>query len=274
MPEEGGKSMYIIHLEFEQCDHSDNDVKKKQRWKHKLTDRSFWVYRTPNGTTWETGIWNKELLSISQGRKSAKHNIKAIERATRILDIRGHKPTMKKRDVGPTKDCGFYPFEENLPHHIREAYVVISTGSTISFFTNPYVIDWLKHLNPAHCPIYRLKFLCLLRVIHFVLNCEIGLMLKERFLKYHCSFVASTSYFYCDNVRKASFGACIANFMAKQYRFKTDISLFMSDATLQSLSEKWEHSLKSKVFKINVVNPCLTLFYLMRITLVIFLDHG
>ena len=60
----------------------------------------------------------------------AKNNVKAIEQATRILDIRGYKPTKKKGYIGPTKGRGFHPFEEDLPHHIREAYVVILTGST------------------------------------------------------------------------------------------------------------------------------------------------
>ena len=106
MHEEGGKLMDNIHIEFKQYDHSDNNVKMKQRWKIKLNDRSFWIYRIPKGTTCETGVWNKELFAISQGKKSAKYNIKAIERATHILDVRGYKPTIKKGDVGQTKDCG------------------------------------------------------------------------------------------------------------------------------------------------------------------------
>ena len=62
-----------------------------------------------------------------------------------------------------------YLFEEDLPHHIREALVIISTGTTMSFFANPYVTDWLRGLDPAHRPIYRQKFLRLLRVILFIL---------------------------------------------------------------------------------------------------------
>ena len=82
-------------------------------------------------------------------------------------------------------------------------------------------------------------------------------MLRECFFKYHCSFVTSTLDFYWDNIRKVSFGACIANFMAKQCHLKTGINLFMSDATLQSLSKKLDHILKSKAFKIKCCQSLL-----------------
>ena len=76
-------------------------------------------------------------------------------------------------------------------------------------------------------------------------------MLMECYLRYGDSFVASTSDFWWDRVRKASFGACIGNFMAHQYRMKSGIDLFMSDATLNSLSSDddprgWERHLRSK----------------------------
>ena len=48
--------MNINHLEFELVDHDENDDKKKQRWRHKSTDRSFWVYRTIKGTGLETVV--------------------------------------------------------------------------------------------------------------------------------------------------------------------------------------------------------------------------
>ena len=38
----GGKSLAIIALEFEEVAHAENDQSKKQRWKHKLTGREFW----------------------------------------------------------------------------------------------------------------------------------------------------------------------------------------------------------------------------------------
>ena len=113
-----------------------------------------------------------------------------------------------------------------------------STGTPVSFFTNPYVIDWLRGLNPAHRPIYRLKFLRILRVIQFILNKEISLILMELYLLYGESFVASTSDFWWDRVRNQSFGACILNFMAKRYTLLNGMSLFMSDTTLASFSSE------------------------------------
>ena len=38
---DGGKSMDVVHLDFELVDRDENDDKKKQRWRHKLTDRLF-----------------------------------------------------------------------------------------------------------------------------------------------------------------------------------------------------------------------------------------
>eukprot|EP00956_Cyclotella_meneghiniana_P030727 scaffold78248_cov106-Cyclotella_meneghiniana.AAC.1 len=244
---DGGKSFSLINLEFEPCDHADNDENKKQRWRHKSTGRTFWVNRNANGTAWETGCWNRELLVIASGKLEATGRFDAQVRAQRLLKVRGYKPREKTVLKGMGK---FFPFEEDLPHHINEALVVISTGSPISFFANPFVIEWLQKIEPRHRPLYRVKFLRLLRVIQFVLNLEISLMLKEAYLRYGGQIVASTSDFWWDNVRKASFGACIGNFMAKQYRLRNGIDTFMSDVTLSSLSNSsnprgWETVLRS-----------------------------
>ncbi len=88
----------------------------------------------------------------------------AVVHARYILQLRSNIGS-----GSPSKGKGFYSFEEDLPHHIREALVIISTGTTMSFFANPYVTDWLRRLDPAHRPIYRQKFLRLLRVILFIL---------------------------------------------------------------------------------------------------------
>lgn len=141
----------------------------------------------------------------------------SLARAKFVLELRSGTNTTSNE---PTKGKGFYPFEEDLPHHISEALVIVSTGCAMSFFGNAYVRDWLRNLNPAHRPIYRQKFLRILRVIQYVLNKEISLMLKELYLLYTESFVASTSDFWWHPVMKQSFGACIANFMANRYSFK------------------------------------------------------
>ena len=61
----GGKSLAIIALEFEEVAHEENDQSKKQRWKHKMSGREFWRYRSNNGKTWDTGVWNKQLGYIA-----------------------------------------------------------------------------------------------------------------------------------------------------------------------------------------------------------------
>lgn len=89
------------------------------------------------------------------------------------------------------KGMGFFTFEEDLPHHIREAFVIISTGSAISFFDNPYVRDWLRSLNPAHRPLYRQKFLRIIRVIQFILVRRLTIFI------YSCLIIIDTSHFDC-----------------------------------------------------------------------------
>ena len=88
------------------------------------------------------------------------------------------------------------------------------------------------------------------------MNAEIGLLLKECWLRFGDSIVASTSDFWWDKTRKASFGACIGTFMAKQYRLKNGIDLFISNATLATLSSVeeprgWERILRSKASKLD-----------------------
>ena len=56
-------------------------------------------------------------------------------------------------------------------------------------------------------------------------------MNNEAYLCYRESFVASSSDFWWDNVRKKPFGASIATFMCQRYKFKNGMELFMSDAT-------------------------------------------
>ena len=131
---------------------------------------------------------------IAAGKMQAAGNDVAIARAKYLLNIRSDADndwddpmsTSASAIVSPhkKKKKGYYSFEDDLEHHIREAFLVLSTGTPVSFFTNPYVTDWLKDLEPAHRPIYRLKFLRLLRVIQFVLNKEISLIMMELFLKY------------------------------------------------------------------------------------------
>ena len=73
-------------------------------------------------------------------------------------------------------------------------------------------------------------------------------MLKEIYLLYSESFIASTSDFWWHPVMKKSFGVYIANFMANKYRLKNGLSLFMSDTTISSMpKDEVRQMLRSKV---------------------------
>ena len=61
----------------------------------------------------DSGVSNKQLRIIVGGKGSAASNIISITRAKFTLSHR------TGTDISsPTKGKGFYPFEEDLPHHI------------------------------------------------------------------------------------------------------------------------------------------------------------
>ena len=68
---------------------------------------------------------------------------------------------------------GFFPFEEDLNHHIREALVTTSTGSAMSFYGNPFVKYWISALEPCHHPVYRKKLCRLIRCCIDVTGIEV-----------------------------------------------------------------------------------------------------
>eukprot|EP00957_Ditylum_brightwellii_P009310 704520-Ditylum_brightwellii.AAC.1 len=72
----------------------------------------------------------------------------------------------------PTKGQGFFPFEEDLPHHICKALVICSTGISMSFFDNPYVKSLMQGFNPHHWPVYRTKLVTIVLCVHQVLTSE------------------------------------------------------------------------------------------------------
>eukprot|EP00957_Ditylum_brightwellii_P166690 12689436-Ditylum_brightwellii.AAC.1 len=72
----------------------------------------------------------------------------------------------------PTKGQGFFPFEEDSPHHICEDVVIYSTGISMSFFDNPYVKLLIQGLNPCHQPIYQTKLAKIILCVHQVLTSE------------------------------------------------------------------------------------------------------
>ena len=60
-------------------------------------------------------------------------------------------------------------------------------------------------------------------------------MVTELFMLYSNSFVASTSDFWWDPVRRVSFAASIANLMVNHYQFKNGLCIAMSNTTMKTL---------------------------------------
>ena len=56
---------------------------------------------------WDTGVWNKCLKFVAEGKAEAKNNMVAIERAKYILVLRG----AVKLGSSPAKGKGFFNFK-------------------------------------------------------------------------------------------------------------------------------------------------------------------
>ena len=122
--------------------------------------------------TWNTGVWAKKLKMISANKNKAfTFSYEARARANYILNKRETDGAVSP----PVKGIGFFPFEEDLPHHIRETFVIVCTGSPMSFFENPYVKDMLTGLSPRHRPVYRKKLTKLLRCVADVSQKEVSI---------------------------------------------------------------------------------------------------
>ena len=142
-------------------------------WRHKVhTDFKFSQGMNHGHKTWNTGVWVKKLKMIV-ANKANSFSEESISRANYVLSKRENDG----KTAPPVKGMSFYPFEEYLPNHIRETYVIICTGSPMSFFDNPYVRDLLSGLNPRHRPVYRSKLTKLLRCVTDVSQKEVSIIL-------------------------------------------------------------------------------------------------
>lgn len=160
------------YITFHQC-HSSKTKKgivDTREWKHKRGKFSFNQQKNVRNVTWNTGCFTRKLEILAKGCKRDFLGEKtAIAHAKYILDMR-----QKNLLVRPSKRKSFFPFEEDLIHHIDDALMICSTGVTLSFFGNPFVRNWLMHLEPRHRPIYRLKLTRAIRCIQDVLQSEVS----------------------------------------------------------------------------------------------------
>jgi hypothetical protein len=99
-------------------------------------------------------------------RVPAAHALLRPIRATRAM-------RKQNQQTQPSRGKNFFPFEEDLVHHIDEALAICSTGVGLSFFDNPFVRNWLRRLEPRHRPIFRLKLMRSIRCIQDVLQSEV-----------------------------------------------------------------------------------------------------
>ena len=133
---------------------------------------------------------NTDRTIINNGIRVFGINDECLQRVTYVLqNILDFHTT----DGYLTKGKVYYHFEEDIPHHILQWLVVLSTGMGISLFRDPYVRYMLTGLNPQHCPLYWDKLLCLLRSIVLILNKDISIFMGESYFKYNGGFVTGTS---------------------------------------------------------------------------------
>ena len=103
----------------------------------------------------------------------------------------------------------FFPFAEDHIHNVHQAAVIISTGSSLSFYENPYVRTWLTSLDYCHWPIYQIKLSRLILCVLDITQKEVSTLMCCKFyiwfiicshlpsfhiyfiLLYNCSFSAA-----------------------------------------------------------------------------------
>ena len=157
---------------------------QRREWKHKLIKFQFWQAMNKGNKTWHTGTWSKKLKTLADGKsKDCLGNITVQARAQYILARRNN---FSGPVAPPVKCMVFFPFEEDLNHHIHEALITTSTGSAMSFYGNPFVKDWISGLEPRHRPVYRKKLCRLIRCCIDVTGIEVCIV-----------YVLSGSFFRC-----------------------------------------------------------------------------
>ena len=115
-----------------------------REWQHKNAPYAFWQGRNKRNKSWNTGVYNKKLEVLAYG-SSLKYGIEVRTRAKCVL---GHRKNNKP--AGLTGSTNIYSAAENLPHLVRAMQLIVSTGAVNSFFDNPFVKDFCRHLNDRH----------------------------------------------------------------------------------------------------------------------------
>lgn len=130
----------------------------RHEWKHiTIPNYTFWQYKSKNGQTLNTGIFDKQLLQIIKGKK--KENCTEMMQVKHILTMRTSSNGTKSQ---PANRMKFYSYKEDLPNHISEAFVLIDNGFGVIFFQNAYVCNLFMVLDDCHQPVYHQKLMRLL----------------------------------------------------------------------------------------------------------------
>ena len=189
----------------------------------------FYQYEQKNKKGWDTGRLNYHLAQISSNEKITKGNKTSKLRAQHLLNLRKNYRLVPP----PAYGHALISVEDDLAHQIREFLVITYVGVNTSFFRNPSVKALPQSLDNWKQTTYWLKNMRIICFINYVLTEDIYLFMTENLLKYETSFVALTSDFWGDRVRKKSFGVCIGNFMDNRYKFKNRLSIFVLDTTMK-----------------------------------------
>ena len=176
-----------------------------REWRHKELDNFTFVQgrnkiKGPGGEgSWNTGIWSKKLSQLARNLLCCEGIPRVQKRARHVLDMR---KSQSHRGIQPSKGLSFFRFEEDLPHHVREAMVISTTGVATTFFENPYVRELMARLEPRHKPVYRRKLGRLIMVIDEVVREEVSFGADHSFV-FRPKLVCLTSCFHL-HVRRSS----------------------------------------------------------------------
>ena len=103
---------------------------------------------------------------------------------------------------------------------------------------NLFFRNYLKQLNPGHCPPYWLERIRILECMIDYANQELGWIIDERRQELVKNFMSGTIDFWTDPHRKQQFGCFVVDLTAEKYKMQNGMTLFMSQRTKQRIKDE------------------------------------
>ena len=134
------------------------------------------------------------------------------KRLSHIMQLLGENAAVSYDDIG----CK-YPRELDMVNRVAAVKAAVASKTPLSFFDNPHTRDYLRKLDPKHCPPYCLERTRILKVVMAAAMNELVQMLTERRKQLHDGFVSGTIDFWTDSHRREQYGSFVIDYPAEKY---------------------------------------------------------